>query len=98
MKLNIGEPVVAVMHSPREKLFGILDEIGPAGICIRAIELGYFDDWCRDIASGDAHLGMTDQFIPMWRIERVSRDESTADMPSMADQFTKRTGREIGEF
>ena len=31
MKVESGETVIVILHSPREKLFGTLDEIGPAG-------------------------------------------------------------------
>src|SRR5262245_27723464 len=98
MKIEPGERVVAILHSPREKLFGTLDEISPAGISIRAIELGYFDDWCRAIVSGEPYLPMGDYFVPMWRVERVGRDEATADYPSLAGQFEERTGRKLSEF
>ena len=33
--------------------------------------------------------------FPMWRVERISRDESTDDLPSMSDQFEARTGRRL---
>ena len=95
MKINVGESVIVVLHSPREKLLGLVDEIGQAGISLRAIDLGYFDDWCSSIANGEPYLAMSDYFIPMWRVERVSRDEGT---PSMTDVFEQRTGRTLGEF
>lgn len=98
MKIETGEIVILVLHSPREKLLGILDEINPSGVCVRAIDLGYFDDWCRSIASGEQYLPMTDYFLPMWRLERMMRDEGTSGAPSMAEQFEQRTGRAIGEF
>src|SRR5437868_1094510 len=97
MKIEAGDTVIAVMHSPREKLLGILKDLSPSGITLRSIELGYFDDWCRSIASGEAHLQMSDNFFPMWRVERISRDESTDDMPSMSDQFESRTGRRLDD-
>ena len=96
MKFDAGDVVIAVLHSPREKLLGVLDSVEAAGVTMRSIDLGYFDDWCRSIASGEPHLEMTDNFFPMWRVERISRDESTEDMPSMADQFETRTGRRLG--
>jgi hypothetical protein len=95
MKMEPGEVVIAVLHSPREKLFGILDEIGTSGISLRAIELGYFDDWCSSIANGEPYLPMSDYFIPMWRVERLTRDEGS---PSLADVLEQRTGRVVGEF
>src|SRR3954453_5491214 len=87
MKIDAGDIVIAVLHSPREKLLGIVNEINPSGITIRSIDLGYFDDWCRAISAGEAHLQMSDNFFPMWRIERVTRDESSDDVPSMWEQF-----------
>ena len=95
MKFDSGDVVIAVLHSPREKLLGVLDSIEAAGVTMRSIDLGYFDDWCSSIVEGEAHLEMNDNFYPMWRIERLSRDESTDDLPSMADQFEARTGRRL---
>lgn len=98
MKLETGDTVIAVLHTPREKLLGVLQSIDAAGVTMRSIDLGYFDDWCRSIANGEAQLTMTDNFFPMWRIERISRDEQTDDLPSMASQFENRTGRKMTEM
>ena len=97
MKLTPGESVILVLHSPREKLFGILDEINPSGVYVRAIDLSYFDDWCRSIAEGEQYLPMSDYFLPMWRLERMMRDVSSAGSPSMTEQFEQRTGRRLSE-
>ncbi|MFZ1699671.1 MAG: hypothetical protein WBO10_07575 [Pyrinomonadaceae bacterium] len=98
MKLEAGDIVIAVMHSPREKLLGVLVDISPAGVTMRSIDLGYFDDWCRSIAAADAYLSMTDNFFPLWRIERISRDEATDDIPSMTGKFASITGRRLDEM
>ncbi len=95
MKIEPGDIVIAVLHTPREKLLGIVNEINPSGISIRSIDLGYFDDWCRAISAGELHLQMSDNFFPMWRIERVTRDESTNEVPAMWEQFETRTGRRL---
>lgn len=95
MKIELGETIIAVMHSPREKLLGILDDISPAGINLRAIDLSYFDDWCSSIAAGEQYLPMTDYFLPMWRVERISRDDAGDEVPSMAEQFETRTGQKL---
>jgi hypothetical protein len=95
MKLQPGDNVILVLHTPREKLFGIIEEISSAGIYLRAIDLGYFDDWCSSIAEGEQFLPMSDYFLPMWRVERMSRDEGS---PTMAEQFEQRTGRPLSEF
>ena len=98
MPIQPGNIVVAVLHTPREKLVGVLDEINPAGISMRSVDLGYFDDWCASIAAGDEVLPMTDNFFPMWRVERISRDEPSGGAPSLADEFEARTGKSLGEF
>jgi hypothetical protein len=95
MKIEPGESVVLVLHTPREKLFGLLDEISAAGVYVRAIELGYFDDWCNSIVEGEQYLPMSDYFVPMWRLERMTRDEGS---PSMTEQLEQRTGRKLSEF
>jgi len=95
MKIANGEVVILVLHTPREKLLGVLDEINASGVYVRAIDLGYFDDWVAAIAGGEDYLPMSDYFIPMWRVERITRDEGS---PSMTDLFEQRTGKNLGEF
>jgi len=98
MRIEPGESVIVVLHTPREKLFGVLDEISAAGLFVRAIELSYFDDWCRSIVDGEQYLPMTDYFLPMWRLERMMRDEGSAEAKSMSEDFEQRTGRKLREF
>lgn len=95
MKLNPGEAVIVILHSPREKLLAKLVDINPAGIVVRSIELGYFDDWCRSIADGEELLRMSDNFFPMWRVERITKDESVGNGQSMTEQFESRTGQRL---
>lgn len=95
MRINPGDVVIVVLHTPREKLVGVLNEIEPAGVFIRAIDLGYFDDWCNAIANGEPHLPMSDCFLPMWRVERITRDRSADSTPSLRDLFAKKTGRDL---
>jgi hypothetical protein len=97
MSMNIGDTVIIVLHSPREKLLGVLGEISSAGVKVRSIDLSYFDDWCRAIAAREAHLPMTDNFFPMWRVERMSLDEAADGVPSMAEHFEARTGHRLSD-
>jgi len=98
MKFNPGDSVLIVLRDPREKLLGILDEISTAGISMRGIDLSYFEDWVRSIIDDEPYLPMNDYFLPMWRVERVTRDERNGEIPSMAEQFQERTGRDLTEF
>jgi hypothetical protein len=98
MKIETGESVVIILQNPREKIVGILHEISAAGIFARGIDLGYFEEWTRAIAGGEPYLPMQDYFFPMWRVERMSRDESSFEMPSMAEQFRQKTGLDFADF
>ncbi|HEV2828263.1 MAG TPA: hypothetical protein VGW76_11740 [Pyrinomonadaceae bacterium] len=39
-----GSAVVIVLHTPREKCWGVIDEINPAGVFLRGLDLNAFDD------------------------------------------------------
>ena len=41
---------------------------------------------------------MGDLFFPMWRVERISRDEGSIDIPALYEQAEQRTGRSIAEL
>jgi hypothetical protein len=96
--LDSGAGVILVLHSPREKCWGILDEINAAGVFLRGLDLNAFDDWMRAVLHGEPFIGLSDLFFPMWRVERLSRDESAGGIVSLAEQFEQRTGRSIREF
>lgn len=98
MKIEPGESVIIVLHSPREKYLGIVDEINQSGIFARTIDLAYFDDWCRSIIDGEPYLPMDAVFLPMWRIERVTFDRSSNHASSLTEQFETRVGKSLGEF
>jgi hypothetical protein len=97
-KIETGEIVILVMHSPREKVLGVLGEINAAGVFARGIDLNAFDDWTRAVANDEPFFGLSDYFFPMWRVERVTRDESSGEIPSMAEQFEQRTGMKVSDF
>ena len=98
MKFDQGDSVIIILRDPREKLLGILDEIDTAGVTMRGIDLSYFEDWVRSIVDDEPYLPMNDYFFPMWRVERITRDEPNGQIPSMIEQFESRTGRPLSEF
>jgi hypothetical protein len=93
-----GAAVVVVLHSPREKCWGILDEISTAGVFLRGLDLNAFDDWLRALVHDEAFVGFGDRFFPMWRVERISMDESSGGVPSLCEQVEHRTGRTVEEL
>ena len=90
-----GSPVLVYLHSPREKVFGVLVSLQPAGVAVRGIELAAFEDWLRQEARGDRGLGLATLFYPMSRVERVERDETVGGLEGIADRFRRETGRTI---
>jgi hypothetical protein len=97
-QIKSNEIVVAVLQNPREKIIGVLHEINTSGVFIRGIDLNAFEDFTQAIVKSEQFFGMNDVFFPMWRIERILKDESILDLPSMQEQFTKRTGLKIEDF
>ncbi len=87
-----------VLHAPREKCWGILNEINQAGVFLRGLDLNSFDEWLRAVVHEEPFVGFGDLFFPMWRVERISRDESAGGIPSMREQVEQRTGRSLEEL
>jgi len=93
-----GSGVIVVLHSPREKTWGVLDEITAAGIFLRGLDLNSFDDWLRAVVHNEPFVGFGDLFFPMWLVERISLDESSPQIPSLTEQVERRTGRALAEL
>ena len=93
-----GAAVVIVLHSPREKCWGVIDEINPAGVFLRGLDLNAFDDWLSALMHAEPFIGFGDLFFPMWRVERIAKDESAGGVPSLSEQVEKRTGLALEEL
>ena len=90
--LKKGTPVFVVLHSPREKCWGMLDEIASAGVFLRGLDLKAFDDWISAVVHREPFLGLGSMFFPMWRVERIAKDETSGEVPSLCQQAEQRTG------
>jgi len=93
-----GMAVLIVLHTPREKCWGIVGEINSAGVFLRGLDLNSFDEWLRATAHGEEFVGLGDLFFPMWRVERISKDETSGGIPSLTEQVEKRTGRKLDDL
>jgi hypothetical protein len=96
--LKKGSPVLVVLHSPREKCWGMLDEITAAGVFLRGLDLNAFDDWLRAVVHNEPFIGLGSMFFPMWRIERIARDETAGEVPSLCQQAEDRTGHSFADL
>jgi hypothetical protein len=97
-QIDSGSVIIVVLHSPREKCWGLLDEITAAGVFLRGLDLNSFDDWLHSLVHDEPFIGINDLFLPLWRVERLSRDESVGGVPSLAEQAEKRTGRSVADL
>jgi hypothetical protein len=91
--------VVLSLHSPKERLWGELVDISSAGVTVRGIDLGSFDDFVSQVLhpEGD-RIGLPTLFFPMLRIERIALDEARGSIPSMAEMFKKKVGRSLADY
>jgi len=91
--------VVVSLHSPREKVWGELLSITPAGITIRGVDLNSFDHFVKQINEPESErIGLPTVFFPITRVERVSLDEPSGSIPSMTEIFARKVGRSLAEY
>lgn len=98
MKFQSGAIVTLILQNPREKILGVLQEINASGVFLRGIDLNYFDEWTTAIKNAEPFLPMQENFLPMWRVEKITLDESQGELLSMSEEFRRRTGFDIFEF
>ncbi len=93
--MNPGELVTAYLGSPREKYWGVLLALTPAGATLRGVALDAYEDWVRQAASlVPALLGAVTVFFPAHRIERIELDESSGVVEGLGARFRRVTGRD----
>jgi hypothetical protein len=93
-----GTPILIVLQNPREKCWGLLDDITTAGVFLRGLDLNAFDEWIRAIVHDEVTVGLGSLFYPMWRVEKIEKDESIGGIPSLAIQVEQRTGRKLEDL
>ena len=97
--MELNSFVILSLHSPKEKIWGEMVALTPAGITVRGVQLNFFDELLQQAASGEAGLGsLSTVFYPMYRVERMALDEGTEEAPSLADRFQRRMGVPVREF
>ena len=91
--------VIMNLVNPKEKFFGVLIALSPAGITLKAINLDSFDDWLRQIAKGDEpNLDLITMFVPLFRVERVFLDEPSGAIKSFAQRFEEVVGMTVHQY
>lgn len=92
-----GNVVVVTLNMPREKFWGTLLALTPAGASLRGIDLNSMDDFARQVRDGD-QVDANIVFFPMHRIERIESDSRNGDIPSLQERFESKAGRAFKSF
>lgn len=91
--------VIVSLNSPKEKIWGRLLSLDAAGVTIQGIDLNGFDDWLQQVVEAEPGvLQLSTVFYPMHRIERIAQDESSGDLPSIAQRFRHRVGISLVDY
>src|ERR1700730_6843402 len=91
--------VLVNLVNPKEKLFGVLVALSPAGVTIRAINLDSFDDWIHQLARDEEpNLDMITMFVPLFRVERIFLDEPSGAIKSFGQRFEDVVGRTVHAY
>lgn len=92
-----GSVIIVSLHSPKEKIWGVLEEITAAGVTLQGLDLNAFDDWLNLVGT-DGETALATVFYPLWRIERIALDEAVGNIPSLSTTFKQRTRLALQEY
>jgi len=91
--------VIVHLVNPTEKFWGILQDLGLAGVTMRGLNLSTFDDWmAQAVRPGDQTLGLSTMFVPLFRVERIFLDESVGEVESYRQRFATRVGIPVERY
>lgn len=97
--MDSGTLVLLHLVEPKEKYWGLLLAMGPAGVTLRGIDVALFDDWARQHrTAGEEELGVTTLFVPMHRVEKIFEDARVGSVGSYAERFFEIVGRDVRPF
>jgi hypothetical protein len=98
-KMKPGSFVVVYLVNPKERYWGALQDITPAGATLRGLDIASFDDWCRQVAArAEAAIDLTTVFFPIMRIEKIILDEASGGGRSMQQTFERIVGSSVEEY
>ncbi len=95
--MNSGQLVLVTLQNPREKFWGMLLALTPAGASLRGVDLQSFDDFMQLVKAGEAATPSI-VFFPMHRVQRMEVDARNGNLPSLGEQFAAKTGCDVNKF
>lgn len=94
--MEAGTLVLVHLHSPKEKYWGLLRALTPAGVTVRGIDVAVFDDWARQFATGgEIELGAATLFFPLYRVEKMFEDARIGSVAAYHERFLEMVGRDV---
>lgn len=91
-----GALVIATLSNPREKFWGMILALAPAGLSLSGAELASFEDLTVMVRDGEPFTPAV-VFFPMHRIERLELDLPDGGLPSLSQRFLSKTGIDPAE-
>jgi hypothetical protein len=99
MTISPGALVIVHLVNPTEKFWGVLQELGVAGVMLRGINVSSFDDWmAQAVRPGEQSLGLSTMFVPLFRVERIFLDEAVGEVESYRQRFLGRVGVPVERY
>jgi hypothetical protein len=95
--LHSGKLVLVTLNAPREKFWGVVLSVDPAGVGLCGIDLHSLEDFSTLVKNREPATA-TVVFFPMHRVERIELDTRSGDLPSLAEQFAAKTGVAVTKF
>ena len=97
--IHPGSLVLIHLSSPPEQFWGLLEDLSPAGVAFRGLNVGSFEDFMAQAARDDEPaLGFSTMFVPMFRVERIYLDEQVGMVLSYRQRFEARVGRSVESY
>jgi len=94
-----GQIVVVVLRDPRERIWGRLLGLEASGIALRGLELTPWEEVLALVKRGeDDQVAIGTRFYPMHRVESLYLDEPSSGVPSLSQDFQRRSGRDPQAF
>ena len=94
--MEAGTLVLVHLHSPKEKYWGVLRALTPAGVTLRGVDVAVFDDWARQFAAGgEIELGAATLFFPLHRVEKMFEDARICTVAAYHERFYEMVGRDV---
>lgn len=95
--MNSGQLVLVTLQNPREKFWGVVLALTPAGVSLRGVDLHSLEDFTQLVKSRESATPSV-VFFPMHRVQRIEVDAHNGELPSLAEQFKAKTGMDVAKY